>query len=42
MYIPQFWCGVIATLVIEFAVILIWGIYNNFKKEKNDGSEKEK
>ena len=40
MYIPEFWCGVLSTIAVEFITIIIWGIYQNTKKEGgNDGKE---
>ena len=34
MYIPEFWCGVIATVVFEVLLIIGHGIYLNCKKER--------
>lgn len=33
MYISQFWCGVIATVIFQFAVIII---YATFRKDKDN------
>lgn len=27
MYIPQFWCGVLATIMIEMVALIIYSIY---------------
>lgn len=27
MYIPQFWCGVGFTILVEMAALIIYGIY---------------
>lgn len=35
-YIPPFWCGVIATLVIEFAVLIIYTMIRERKDEKEN------
>lgn len=34
MYISPFWCGVGATLIVEVAVIIAYGIYLNSRKKK--------
>ena len=38
MYIPEFWCGVIFTVIFEAVVIMIESFYvkskNNVKKER--------
>lgn len=34
MYIPKFWCGVIATLFIEIAIIVMWTLYTDYKNKK--------
>lgn len=36
MYIPEFWCGVIATVVFEIGVFVGYGIYLEFKKKGKD------
>lgn len=33
MYIPEFWCGVFATVIFEIMVIIGYGIYLNCKKK---------
>lgn len=33
MYIPEFWCGVVATVIFEVAVLIGCGIYFNCKKK---------
>lgn len=33
MYIPEFWCGVIATILVECIAIVAYGIYLNIKKK---------
>lgn len=32
MYIPPFWCGVIATVLTEIAIIVIAAIYTSCNK----------
>lgn len=32
MYIPEFWAGVIVTIVVEFAAIMFYGIFIGKKK----------
>lgn len=32
MYIPQFWCGVGATILVEIVAFIIYAIYVNKKK----------
>lgn len=32
MYIPEFWCGVIATVGAEFLSLLVYSIFNSVKK----------
>lgn len=34
MYIPEFWCGVAATIVTEFLILTITTIINNKKQNK--------
>lgn len=34
MYISEFVCGVIATIVVEIALIIVYAIYDNFRKKK--------
>lgn len=36
MYIPQFWCGVIATVAFEIGVLIVFGIYLDCKKKGKD------
>lgn len=33
MYIPEFWCGVLITIIIEAVALIIYGIYKN-REEK--------
>lgn len=33
MYIPEFWCGVALTLVIELAVIIGWSLFSSHRKD---------
>ena len=40
MYIPEFWCGVIATIGIEFVVLVGYGIWQNLKGKNNGKEEK--
>ena len=35
MYIPQFWCGVGLTFLVEMAALIIYGIYMA-SKDKGD------
>lgn len=32
MYIPEFWCGVGATIVAEVIALVIYGIYVNARR----------
>ena len=32
MYIPQFWCGVAITIIIEIVILVIYAIYINRKQ----------
>lgn len=32
MYIPEFWVGVIVTIVVEFLAIMLYGIFHSKKK----------
>lgn len=34
MYIPEFVCGIVATLIAEIAAAIIWGIFDVKKKKK--------
>lgn len=34
MYINPFICGVIATILVELAMIIVYGIYTDWKKKK--------
>lgn len=34
MYIPEFWCGVAATLAVEFVVIIVAAVVSTSKKGK--------
>ena len=34
MYISEFACGVIFTIVVEIALLIAYAIYDNFKKKK--------
>lgn len=34
MYINPFWCGVIATILAEVAMVIVYGIYIDWKKRK--------
>jgi hypothetical protein len=34
MYIDPFWCGVIATILAEVAMVIVSGVYTNWKKRK--------
>lgn len=36
MYIPEFLCGVIATVVFEIGILVGYGIYLNHKKKGGD------
>lgn len=35
MYIPEFVCGIAATLLVEFAVVVIAAVISNNKKKKH-------
>lgn len=32
MYIPEFWCGVAATILSEVIALVVYGIYLNFRR----------
>lgn len=34
MYIPEFWCGVIVCIAVEFCAIIGYSIYINMKGNK--------
>lgn len=34
MYVNPFACGVIATILAELAMVIIYGIYTDWKKKK--------
>lgn len=36
MYIPEFWCGAIATILIEFSAIIAYSFYFNVRKKEKD------
>jgi len=36
MYVPEFWCGVIATIVFELILIIVYAINQNYKKRVKD------
>lgn len=36
MYIPEFWCGVIATTAFEILALIGYGIYLDCKKKGKD------
>lgn len=33
MYIPEFWCGVGATIIAEIVAIIIYAVYDSTKKK---------
>ncbi len=33
MYINSFWCGVIATILVELGAIIGYAIYDHYKKK---------
>lgn len=39
-YIPQFWIGVLVTILLEILGVLIIAIYNAHKIKKNKGDKK--
>lgn len=36
MYIPQFWCGVAITIIIEIVILIIYAIYINKRGGNNE------
>lgn len=34
MYIDPFWCGVAATILVELAMAIVYGVYLNWKGKK--------
>lgn len=41
MYIPEFACGVIATILAEIGTVLIVAAYDAWKYRKKDGDDEE-
>lgn len=39
MYIPEFWCGVAATIATEIALVIVYAIYSNFKSKGGKENE---
>ncbi|MBQ0111687.1 MAG: hypothetical protein KBT03_01010 [Bacteroidales bacterium] len=39
MYIPEFWCGVVATIVLEIVAAIAGTIYVNHKKKGDSDNE---
>lgn len=37
-YIPEFACGVLSTIVVEFIFIIIFAVYSALKDKKGDDS----
>lgn len=35
MYIPEFWCGVAVTLVVEVIAVIAYAVYSDHKKGGN-------
>ena len=35
MYVPEFWCGVIATVLVEIAITSILVVISTYGKEKD-------
>lgn len=33
MYIPEFWCGVAVTIIVEIVGIIVWAAYDSYKKK---------
>lgn len=40
MYIPDFWCGVLACIAVEFVVIITAALLISTKPSKNDKEDK--
>lgn len=34
MYIPEFWCGVVATIIVEVAILVIMAVWPSRKSKK--------
>lgn len=39
MYIPEFWCGVIACIGVEFIALIIYSLYINMKGKENGSND---
>ena len=39
MYIPEFWCGVIATVVLEIVVVFVLILYGAFRMSGNENTK---
>lgn len=37
MYIPEFWCGVVVTLVVEVVAVIAYAVYSDHKKGEKKG-----
>ena len=35
MYIPEFWCGVAATIIVEVAILIIVAVWPSRKSKKS-------
>ena len=40
MYIPEFFCGVLATLAVEFLAAVVYGITSSRKKKESGNKDK--
>lgn len=34
MYIPEFWCGVVAVIVVEIVAVIGLAVYQSWKKRR--------
>lgn len=40
MYISEFWCGAIATILVEFSIVIVYGIWTSVEEKKNKDKNK--
>ncbi len=35
MYISEFWCGAIATILVELSLVIAYGMWTSFEEKKH-------
>lgn len=40
MYISEFWCGSIATILVELGLVIAYGVWTSFEEKKNKEKNK--